>query len=499
MSASTGTHIVVVGGSVAGLATALALAGNGHRVTVLERDAAPPPANVNDAFEHWDRRGSPQTRHSHAFLARLHGLLRDRAPDLLEALFAAGVETLRFRDMAAELVPGATLLPDDDEITLLACRRLTFEWVLRRHVEGLDSVTLMSDAVAQGLLADPAGAGLPVVRGVRWSRGRAGPSEDLAADLVVDASGRRTRIADWLTEIGAPTLRAESEPCGIFYSSRFYALREGAEMPSIDRPMAADLGFLKYGIFPGDARTFALTLAASPDDAPLRALFHGEPFDAVANLLPLVRPWVDPALSRPISDVVPMANLHNTRRFLVDGGEPVALGLACVGDALMHTNPIVGRGCTLAFVNAYALADALRDQPFDLRAFALDLDARVERELVPWYENVRTQDRDAIAVNELLRHGDDPHAMNRPDGSVDPRAMMRAVVRDGLLPAMREDVGVLRAFMRIFNLLDEPADLMKDPRILTRVMDSYQRRHDRPPTDQPSRSQVVERLEALAA
>ena len=46
MSASTGTHVVVIGGSVAGLATALALAGNGHRVTVLERDAAPPPANA---------------------------------------------------------------------------------------------------------------------------------------------------------------------------------------------------------------------------------------------------------------------------------------------------------------------------------------------------------------------------------------------------------------------------------------------------------------------
>ena len=499
MSGAARGHVVVVGGSVAGLATALALTRVGRRVTILERDPSPPPDDLARVFQDWDRRGSPQTLHSHAFLARLHNLLRDRAPDLLEALFAHGVETLPFREMADQLVPGATLVPEDDEITLLACRRLTFEWVLRRHVAALPAVTLEVGATALGLVADAEGAGPPRVRGLRWRRSRSDPSETLEAELVVDASGRRTRIARWLEEIGAPTLRVESEPCGIFYSSRFYALREDAERPSIDRPMAADLGFLKYGIFPGDAGTFALTLAASPDDAPLRALLHADAFEAVANLLPSVRPWVDTRLARPISDAVPMSNLHNTRRFLVDGGEPLALGLAGVGDSLMHTNPLVGRGCTLAFVNAFALADALRENPDDLRAFALDLDARVEREIVPWYENARTQDRDAIAVNELIRHGDDPHAVHRPDGSIDPRAMMRAMVRDGLLPAMREDVRVLRAFMRIFNLLDEPEDLMKDPRILSRVMECYQRRQERPPTDQPSREQVIERLASIAS
>ena len=31
-----------------------------------------------------------------------------------------------------------------------------------------------------------------------------------------------------------------------------------------------------------------------------------------------------------------MAALRNTRRFLVEDGEPVVIGLTCVGDALMH-------------------------------------------------------------------------------------------------------------------------------------------------------------------
>jgi 2-polyprenyl-6-methoxyphenol hydroxylase-like FAD-dependent oxidoreductase len=485
---------LVIGGSVAGLATALALAQDGRRVTLLERDAAQPPASPALAFEQWDRRGSAQTRQSHAFLARLHNLLRDRAPDLLAALFAAGAERLRFRDMAEQLIPGAALAPEDDEITLIACRRTTFEWVLRRHVAALPGVRLASGMRVRGLLADPGGTGPPRVRGVRATRGRDGAPESFAADLVIDASGRRTRVGSWLAEIGAPPLRSESEPCGIFYSSRFYALREGAEMPASQGPMAADLGFLKYGIFPGDAGTFSLTLAASPDDPPLRALFRTPAFERAAAGLDSVRPWLDPELARPISDVMPMANLHNTRRFLVDEDEPLALGLCCVGDAQLHSNPIVGRGCSLAFVNAFALADALREHPHDLRAFALDLDRRVAREMVPWFEAGRAQDRDAIEVARMLRCGEDPWAVNRPDGSVDPRAMLRAMLRDGFGPALREDVGVLRAFMRIFNLLDDPADLMKDPRVMGRVMTSFQRRHERPPTPQPTRDELLARL-----
>ena len=63
-------RVIVVGGGVAGLGSALALARAGHEVTVLERDDTPMPTSADDAFE-WDRRGAPQVRQSHAFLARL--------------------------------------------------------------------------------------------------------------------------------------------------------------------------------------------------------------------------------------------------------------------------------------------------------------------------------------------------------------------------------------------------------------------------------------------
>jgi 2-polyprenyl-6-methoxyphenol hydroxylase-like FAD-dependent oxidoreductase len=493
------TDIIILGGSVAGLASAVALADGTRRVKVLEQDPPALPPSPGDAFDQWERRGVAQERQSHAFLARLHRLLSQRAPDLLASLFAHGAEPMRFPDFASAILPDAEFVPEDEEITLIACRRVTFEWVLREYVGTLPGVAFERGARVTGLRIEPGEGTLPRVRGVH-TVDRHGKAHEHSADLVIDAMGRRSRVSRWLLEAGSRPVREDSEPCGIFYSSRFYRVAEGAEMPRLEGPMGADLGYLKYGIFPGDDRTFSITLAANPEDTPFRALFRAPAFDALAATLPATKPWVDPAVAKPISRVMPMANLNNTRRFFVDESGPVALGIVAVGDALIHTNPIVGRGCTLAFVNAFLLADALAAYPEDGKQFALDLDARVVEQIVPWYEGLRVQDRDAIQVNAMLRRGEDPFCVNRADGTVDPSAYLRSLLRDGLLPALREDVTVLRAFMRIFNLLDAPNDLMKDPAMLSRILAVYQRRDERAQDVLgPTRDEVVAQLDALAA
>ena len=87
---------------------------------------------------------------------------------------------------------------------------------------------------------------------------------------------------------------------------------------------------------------------------------------------------------------------------------------------------------------------------------------------------------------------------NRPDGTVDPQGYMRSVMRDGFIPALREDISVLRAFMRIFNLLDAPSDLMKDPSFLGRVLAVYQKRHEREPAEATSRDEVLDTMATAA-
>lgn len=469
---------VVIGGGVSGLGAALFLARAGHDVTLLERDATPFPADPVTAFESWERRGAPQVRHSHAFLARLRNLLRDRMPDVLAALLAVGAEELPLSNLLRDEIDDPSPRPGDEDLTLLACRRLTFEWVLHRIALETPGLSFRDGVTARGIALEPgAPAGAPPrVRALHVESARG--EETLAADLFVDASGRRSKLPNWLEAAGLPRPAEEESECGIFYCSRFYRLRPGVEPPARETTIGADLGYLKYAIFHGDSRIFSVTLAADPEDRAMRALLRERPFEGTARQLPPMARWVDPGVSEPITTVFGMDGLRNMRRRFVEGGRPLVRGLVAIGDAAVHSNPLYGRGCTLAFVHAALLADAVAAHPDDLDALALAFDAATERELVPWYKLAVAQDRDAIEWARSLREQGPPKP---PSGSgpVDPRAYLRDLLLRGLVPALRLDATVLRAFMRRFNLLDPPGDLMRDPSLLSRVLAVYQKRHER--------------------
>lgn len=485
-------HVAIAGSGVAGLGAALALARAGQRVTLFERDATPFPDSPVEAFETWDRRGAPQVKHSHAFLARLRNLLRDRMPDVLAALLAAGAEELPLSNVLRAGIDDPSPRPGDEDLTLLACRRVTFEWVLHSLVLREPNVELRDGCEVRGLVVDGELDGKPRVAGVRVRAN--GREEELRADLVVDAAGRRSPLASWLAAAGLPALDEATEPCGVFYCSRFYRLRDGVAAPARETTIGADLGYLKFAIFHGDGRIFSITFAAAPEDKPLRGLLREQPFEAAARSLPTITPWIDPAVAVPITPVYGMDGLRNTRRGLASGGEPRIAGLVALGDAAIHTNPLYGRGCSFALVHALLLADALAAHPDDLLGAARALEAATEREIVPWYLLTLAQDRDAAAYAAELRGERAPSA---PSGGVDPRAYMRDLLQRGLVPALRLDATVLRAFSRGFNLLDPPGDMMRRPDVLQRVLKIYQARDSRvEPVLGPGRAAMIAILNA---
>jgi 2-polyprenyl-6-methoxyphenol hydroxylase-like FAD-dependent oxidoreductase len=449
-------RIIVVGGGIAGLGTALTCARDGHQVTVLERDDTPMPPDPDAAFA-WQRTGAPQVRHSHAFLARLRNLLRDRAPDVLDALFAAGASEIEFTANLPETLTDRSYREGDEELVALACRRTTFEWVLRRLVLAEPGVELGHGNAARVLDAQP--DPVPKVVGV----------DGRPADLVVDARGPRSSSAEWLDAIGATPVAEELHESGIVYFSRFYRVTEGRQAPPYVGPTAADLGYLKYAIFLGDNRTFSITYAVESHDEELRrALATVDGFETVARSLVAIEPWRADGVAEPINDVHVMAGLRNRYRPLVaTDGTPLVHGFAAVGDASLCTNPLYGRGCSLAFVHAFGLADALREHGTDSDAFARGFAAFTERELVPWFRSAVLQDNEARAMHEEL-------------AADDPRAFIQAVFRDGLLPAMRTSPIVFRAFLRWFNLLATPDALMADPDIVAEVLAAYEDRENRP-------------------
>src|SRR5690348_12538901 len=82
--------IIIVGGSVSGLASALALSQAGHSVDILERETTGAPGSVEAAHSAWPRPTVPQATHSHAFGSLGVGLLYKRAPEIYQALVDAG-------------------------------------------------------------------------------------------------------------------------------------------------------------------------------------------------------------------------------------------------------------------------------------------------------------------------------------------------------------------------------------------------------------------------
>ena len=199
--------------------------------------------------------------------------------------------------------------------------------------------------------------------------------------------------------------------------------------------------------------------------------------------------------SEPITGVHGMAGLRNVRRFYVEDGRPLALGVLAIGDAAIHTNPLYGRGCSFAVLYASLLADVLRQHGDDPAAAALALEAAAAREVVPWYQLAVGQDRDAAEVAEGWRRGEAPEEPREDGGFVNPKSYLRALLRHGLVPALRFDADVSRVFFRSFNLLDAPGDLLRDPRVMLRVLEFYQTRHEREdPVLGPGRTAMLELL-----
>ncbi len=197
-------------------------------------------------------------------------------------------------------------------------------------------------------------------------------------------------------------------------------------------------------------------------------------FTAAAAQLPPTAAHVD-GRAEPITGVEVMGGLINRRREFLCDGEPVINGVHAVGDAHTATNPLYGRGCSLAMVQAALLCDALAGHGDDARGRSIHYERRCESEILPWHTAAVSQDR----MGRLASQSGSPiEAMAWEATEAD---FMRSMLREGLLPAMRVDPVVLRAFLRMFNLLEPPNSLMADPDVIGRVMNVYQDRDARAP------------------
>ncbi|MGY1794406.1 FAD-dependent oxidoreductase [Geodermatophilus sp. SYSU D00525] len=459
-------QVVVAGAGISGLTAAVALARQGHRVQLVDRDGAQPPGDVATAAD-WRRRGVAQFHQPHAFLARLHAELAAGLPDVLDALVAHGAEPVRLAD----------------GLTALRCRRSTLEWVLRRTADAEPGVTRLRAGVER---VDVAGG---AVSGVRLAGGGV-----LPAGLVVDATGRRGRLSrPWVGD-------TVDVPADEVYVSRRYRLLPGAGFAPVERGVVSVAEGDGYAVlvFPHDAGTFTVCLTRLPDDPQLARSQELPGFEAVTRLVPLAALWTDPARAVPVSPVLVMGGLRSTFRVLTDDAP---LGLHPLADAVSTSNPHFGRGSALAVAHALRLAEAVAAAPGDARSWRARVDAWVLGELREWFDDGCRADLARARTWRAARDGAGwgsgwgagPPSGPAGDGAPLPGRLVFA--------AAGADPEVGRAVLRHAQLVDPPAALAAvQPRVAGLLARGWRPGHPSPgddgPPAAPPRSVLVEALAA---
>jgi 2-polyprenyl-6-methoxyphenol hydroxylase-like FAD-dependent oxidoreductase len=416
---------IVIGASIAGLCAARVLSDFYDRVTVFERDELPStPVN---------RTAVPQGRHVHLLMARGAVEFDALFPGLLDDMVAAGVPKLENRPDCIYFGAAGHLLGTGqtlrDEFTAYVPSRPHLEWQIRRRALDIANVEIQQRSVREPRFD----AGARQVTGVLLDSGDNANPEFVAADLVVDAAGRGTRLPVWLEQWGYQRPREDVVEVGIGYASHQFRLPEGLIRERVivagaSREQPLGLGMLGYEDGSWVITTFGVAKVEPPQsfsemvrladkllpDSINAALEHAEPVGEVAfHRFPTSR-W---------------RRYHKLDRF--------PAGIVPFGDAVASFDPTFGQGMTMTSLQAGHLRRALANGT-PKQDLARTLNQATAKTTYPvWTMN---------AIGDLTFH----HAAGRRPWWYAPVGNLF----DQFLGAAETDTVLAEWFLRRFSLLD---------------------------------------------
>ncbi|WP_327738326.1 FAD-dependent monooxygenase [Streptomyces nojiriensis] len=342
-------RVVIIGGSLAGMLAAAAVKEHADSVEILEAHELPAGPEP--------RTGVPQAAHIHWLQAGGAEAIDALLPGSIDLLMAAGAHRIPVTtDMVIYSPEGwYRRWQRATHYVITASRDLT-DLVVREQVLKDSRVTVRTHTKVVGLLGDRR-----AVKGVRL-RGADGIEAELRADLVIDASGRASRLPRWLARLGLTGLAEERLDSGMVYASRLYR----APVPTRGWPVVGVQAdpLLRQpakagGILPIDGDRWHVSLMGAPGGEPTRAAEHFEPFartlrhPILADLLQHAEPLGDVSVTHSTAN-----RRHHYERL---GARPD--GLVALGDSVATFNPVYAQGMSVAALGALALRDLLATGP----------------------------------------------------------------------------------------------------------------------------------------
>jgi len=341
------THAVVMGAGLAGMLAARVLAAHTDRVSIVDRDTLPDGPSL--------RKGLPQARHAHLLMSGGARTIDALLPGTTGRLLAAGGHRIGLPADVVSLTAYGWQQRFPGTQFMITCSRELLDWTVRDTVLRNSRITLHDSTEIIG----PRTAGGRITGIVIRPRDDcAGPTQ-LAADFVVDCTGRGSPARKWLAELGLPPVREETVDSGLRYCSRVFRAPAGAER---DFPVVSVYPDHRSGrpgqsavLVPIEDGRWIVTVSGTRGAEPPSG---EEGFTAFAEAVrhPIVGRLI--ARAQPVTPVQGSRSTHNRRlHYEQIPGWPE--GFAVMGDALAAFNPVYGHGMSCAAHAAHALENEL--------------------------------------------------------------------------------------------------------------------------------------------